>query len=200
MSHKFKLYLIEKILFILFPFIIIMNLGSYVVKEIKMKPVVELNSDNPSFTRLEISTGSPSADRVTDKEGKNSINRYIDTLDEDTRKRVKEKIEESGYYIRVSYNESIPEKDMRHLSKGLDFDFVVYGYFKEEFTEYYELKFEAIEVGRNLDDILGINDTYTSHNATSYSWGILALNLFLIYILIKGVVFLYYKIKTIIHR
>lgn len=200
MKTKFKLYSIEKILFILLPLIVIMNLGPYVVKEIKMKPIIESNRDNPSFARLEISTGSPSADRVTNEEGKNSLNRYIDTLDEDTRKRAKEQIIKGGPYIRVSYNQSIPDKDMKHLSKGLDFDFVVYGYFKEELTEYDELKFEAIEVGRNLNDIWDINGTYTSRTATSYFWGILALNLFLIDILIRGVVFIYYKIKGIIHR
>ena len=89
---------------------------------------------------------------------------------------------------------------MKHLSKGLDFNFVVYGYFKEELTEYYELKFEANEVCRNLNDIWDINGTYTSHNAASYFWGILALNLFSVHILIRVIVFIYYKIKRIIHR
>ena len=194
MKAKFKLYSIEKILLILLPLIVIMNLGPYVVKEIKMKPIIKSNRDNPSFARLEISTGSPSADRVTNEEGKNSINKYIDILDEDTRKRVKEKIKKSGPYIRVSYNQSIPDKDMKHLSKGLDFDFVVYGYFKEELTEYYELKFEAIEVGRNLNDIRDINGTHNSHTATSYFLGILALNLFILFIIIdiiiRGVAFI----------
>lgn len=166
MPQKFKLYRIEKILFILLPLIVIMNLGPYVAKEIKMKPIIESNRDNPSFARLEISTGSPSADRVTNEEGKNSLNRYIDTLDEDTRKRAQEQIIKGGPYIRVYYNESIPDKDMKHLSKGLDFNFVVYGYFKEELTEYYKLKFEAIEVGRNINDIWIINDTHTSLTAT----------------------------------
>ena len=92
MKSKFKLYRIEKILFIILPLIFIMNLGPYVVKELKMKSIVESNYDNPSFARLEINTGSPSADRVTDEEGKSSINSYIETLDEDTRKKAQEKI------------------------------------------------------------------------------------------------------------
>ena len=87
MKAKFNLYRAEKIMFIILSLIVIINLGPYVVKEIKMKPIIESNRDNPSFARLEISTGSPSADRVTDEEGKNNINRYIYTLDEDTRKK-----------------------------------------------------------------------------------------------------------------
>ncbi len=194
MKTKLKLYRAEKILFIILLLIVIMNWGPYVAREIKMLPIIKSNSNDPSFARLEINTGSPSADRVTSEEGKNSLNKYIETLDEDNKKRATEEIERSGSYIQTNFK-SVPHKDKKHLSKGMDFDFVVYGHFKEELTEYGELQFEAFEMYRNLD----LRDM--KHTSTSYGLGGLALKSFFILIIIditiRGVAYIYCKIKRI---
>jgi hypothetical protein len=197
MKSKFKLYPLEKILFIILPLIFIINCYPYMVEEIKMIPIKKANRNNPLFARLEL--GSPCCTPghgIDSEESIDTVERYVKTLDEDAKKKVKEAGE--GLRVELHYNELSSKEDLKKGSSStFDFHYVVHGYFKEGLSEHNEVQFEVLSIYRNLN-IWG-----TGKSSGSYFWGLMALNLFflliIIDIIIRVLIYIFYKIKKMIH-
>lgn len=199
MKSKFKLYRIEKILFIILPLIFILICHPYIVEEIKVLPSRISNRDNPSFARLIVGPSSSNISRKVETESsRNTVKRYIETLDKDIQKKVTEEIGSGAIYVQIDVNEFTSMEDVNERVASPDFHHVIYGYFKEGLSEHNELKFEVLKYHRNLN-ILNMDCT-----ATSYFWGVMALKLFFILIIIditiRVLMYIFYKIKKMIHR
>lgn len=200
MKSKFKLYSIIKILFIILPLIFIVNCYPYVVEEIKMIPVRIENRYNPNFARLELGTSccTPGCD-IDSEKSMDTVNRYVKTLGEDAEKKVKEVQE--GLRVELHYNEfSSTEDAKKGASLGFDFHFVVYGFFKEGLSDYNEVQFEVLSIYRNLD-IWGKGNY--SNNSGSYFWGVLAIKIFVLLIIMdlirRVLIFILYEVKRMAH-
>ncbi|MDV4150910.1 hypothetical protein R0131_08685 [Clostridium sp. AL.422] len=199
MKSKFKLYSIEKILFVILPFIFIINCYSYIVEEVKILPTIVSNHDEFSFVRLIMGPSATNHSRKIETESSRDIvERYIETLDEDTQKKVNEEIGAGAIYIEIDINELTSIENVNENVASPDFHHVVYGYFKEGLSEYNELKFEVLKYHRNLN-ILNMN-----YNASSYGLGVLSIRLFLILLIIDIIIrvlsFIYYKLKEMSHE
>ena len=191
MKSKFKLYHIEKILFIILPLIFIINCYPYIVEEIKILPTIISNRDDPSFVRLAIGPSCCNRSRKVETESSiNTAEKYIETLDKDIQKKVTEEIGSGAIHVQIDINEFTSIEDVNESVASPDFHHVVYGYFEEGLSEHNELKFEVLKYHRNLNIF---NIDYT---ASSYDLGVMSLRLFFILIIMDIII---RKIKGIIH-
>lgn len=91
MTPKFKIYRIEKVLFIILSLILILNCYPYMSEEIKMISTKIENRNNPLFARLEL--GSPCCTPglgMDSEESRNTVKKHVESLGEDAENKVKE--------------------------------------------------------------------------------------------------------------